>query len=241
MPWDFWLIFLALGLFFPWRGHVKFQRLLATPSIGKPERIALYLSTIAFQWIAAAIVAWRVFTRGLSLAELGLSLRNDGVLVVTSIGGGVLLGVLHWLNLRRLAKRIEGRGSQLRAVAERILPHSNAELIPYAGLALTAGICEEFLYRGFAMAALFRAGLPDWSVVILSAVLFGMAHLYQGRSGFAGTLLLGLVFGSVRILCDSIVPLMLWHAAVDVVAGAAGAKYFAGPSMAGEQNGSSSQ
>ncbi|MGC2889046.1 MAG: CPBP family intramembrane glutamic endopeptidase, partial [Candidatus Acidiferrum sp.] len=96
---------------------------------------------------------------------------------------------------------------------------------PYLALAVTAGLCEEFLYRGFAMAALTRAGLPIWGVVLLSSALFAMAHLYQGRSGLVSTLLIGTVFGTARIAYDGIIPVMLWHIAVDAVAGVAGPRY----------------
>ncbi len=40
-----------------------------------------------------------------------------------------------------------------------------------------------------------------------------------------GTLLLGTVFGLVRILYDTLVPVVFWHAAVDIVAGYAGKRY----------------
>ncbi|HUL16215.1 MAG TPA: CPBP family intramembrane glutamic endopeptidase [Terriglobales bacterium] len=227
MPWDFWLLFIALGVLLPWRGRAKFRRLLEMPHVGRAERIALYFSTIAFQWVAAAVVAWRVHARGLSREELGLAWKNGQELILLGLAGAVALGLLHWWNLWRIGKRADRQPSQLHAVAERILPRSRVEIVPYACLALTAGACEEFLYRGFAMAALLRAGLPGWSVVVLSAVLFGLAHLYQGRSGVAGTIFLGAAFGGVRILCDSIVPLIFWHAAIDLVAGVAGAKYLA--------------
>jgi CAAX protease family protein len=228
MPWDFWLLFLFLGVLLPWRGRARFRKLLAMPHVGRAERITLYFSTILFQWIAVAIVAWRVHARGLSAKELRLAWSKGGELTLLGLAGAIVLGLLHWWNLWRIGKRAEDQPSQLRAVAQRILPQSRVEIVPYACLALTAGMCEEFLYRGFAMAALFRAGLPGWSVVVLSAVLFGLAHLYQGRSGVAGTILLGAVFGGARILCDSIVPLVFWHAAVDLVAGMAGAKYLTG-------------
>jgi len=113
----------------------------------------------------------------------------------------------------------------LKALGERIFPQSKLELLPYIALALTAGICEEFLYRGFALAAFLRAGLPVWGSVLLSASLFGLAHLYQGRGGFAGTLLLGILFGAARIGYDSLLPVVAWHAAVDLVAGVAGPRY----------------
>jgi len=90
---------------------------------------------------------------------------------------------------------------------------------------VTAGLCEEFLYRGFAMAALIRAGLPNWSVILLSSLLFGLAHLYQGRGGFVGTMLIGAAFGTSRIVYDGLAPVVLWHIAVDAVAGIVGPRY----------------
>jgi membrane protease YdiL (CAAX protease family) len=99
------------------------------------------------------------------------------------------------------------------------------ELLPYLALAITAGLCEEFLYRGFAMAALVHVGLQAWAVVLLSSVLFGLAHSYQGRGGIVMTLLIGLILGTSRIAYDSLVPAIFWHSAVDVVAGTAGPRY----------------
>jgi membrane protease YdiL (CAAX protease family) len=99
------------------------------------------------------------------------------------------------------------------------------ELIPFFALAVTAGLCEEFLYRGFAMAVLTRSGLPTFAVVILSAILFGMAHLYQGRAGFVSTTLLGILLGVSRAALGSLVPVVVWHMGVDVVAGMAGPRY----------------
>jgi membrane protease YdiL (CAAX protease family) len=75
------------------------------------------------------------------------------------------------------------------------------------------------------MAALTRSGLPLWTTVVVSSLLFGIAHLYQGRSGLLGTTLLGLIFGIARVGFGSLTPVMVWHAAVDVVAGVVGPRY----------------
>jgi membrane protease YdiL (CAAX protease family) len=144
---------------------------------------------------------------------------------MASIVGAATLGGLQWLNLRRMGNSTGKVHELMRTLAERILPQSPVELLPYLALAATAGLCEEFLYRGFAMAALTRAGLPTWSVVLLSSVLFGLAHLYQGRGGLISTLVIGTVFGTARIAYDGMVPVMVWHFAVDAVAGFAGPKY----------------
>jgi len=225
MPWDFWLIFLVLSVLLPLRGRLRLQKLMALPRTSTRERLSLYASTIAFQWLAGAVVAWRAWARGLTPDELGLVVHGRWRILIAAIVGAATLGGLQWLNLRRMG-RSSGRAREfMRVLAERILPQSRVELVPYLGLAVTAGLCEEFLYRGFAMAALTRAGLPVWGVVLLSSVLFGLAHLYQGRGGLVSTLIIGTVFGTARIAYDGVVPVMLWHIAVDAVAGVAGPKY----------------
>jgi membrane protease YdiL (CAAX protease family) len=75
------------------------------------------------------------------------------------------------------------------------------------------------------MAAFSRTGLPSGVVIFLSSVLFGLAHLYQGRSGFFSTTLLGILFGVSRGALGSLLPVVVWHVGVDVVAGIAGPKY----------------
>ena len=154
MPWDIWLIFLVLGLILPWRGRVRMKRLLAMPRVGPMERLALYASTIAFQWFAVAVVAWRTWAHGFTAAQLGLTIQGRTRILVASIFGAATIAALQWLNLRRVGRiLVEARGP-LQTIAERILPQSTVELLPYLALAITAGLCEEFLYRGFAMAVL---------------------------------------------------------------------------------------
>jgi uncharacterized protein len=225
MPWDFWLIFVFLAVVIPWRGRVRLRYLLSLASVGTKEKITLYASTIAFQWLLTIVVAWRALARGLTPAELGLSSSVALRILAPSLIGAVLLGGLHWLNLRRIGQMEGPVPEKMRTLAQRILPHTFVEFLPYFALAITAGVCEEFLYRGFAIAALLRLGLSSWFVVVLTSVLFGLAHTYQGRSGVIGTSLIGLVFGGFRILYDSLIPVAIWHSIVDMVAGTAGQRY----------------
>jgi membrane protease YdiL (CAAX protease family) len=225
MPWDFWLIFFVLGVIFPWRGRVRMKKLLAMPQVSSMERLVLYASTIGFQWFAVAVVAWRAWAHGFTASQLGLVIHSRSRILVASIVGAATIAALQWLNLRRVGKiPLESRGP-LQAIAERILPQSTIELLPYLALAITAGLCEEFLYRGFAMAALAHVGLQTWAVVLISSVLFGLAHSYQGRGGVVMTLIIGTILGSSRIAYDCLVPAIFWHGAVDVVAGTAGPRY----------------
>ena len=225
MPWDILLIFFVLGVVVPWRGRKRLQQLLAKPRVEPGERLSLYFSTIAFQWIAAAVAAWRAWAHGYTATQLGLTIPGRFKLFAITTCGAVAIFVLQWLNLRRMGRSTSPLRGPIQALAERILPQSAMEVIPFLALALTAGICEEFLYRGFGMAAISRAGLPSVVVILLSSVLFGLAHLYQGRAGFVSTMVLGILFGISRIALGSLLPVIVWHVAVDVVAGIAGPRY----------------
>jgi membrane protease YdiL (CAAX protease family) len=61
--------------------------------------------------------------------------------------------------------------------------------------------------------------------VILTAVLFGLAHVYQGRGGILGTFVMGILFGGIRLAYATLVPVIMVHIVVDLVAGIAGPRY----------------
>jgi membrane protease YdiL (CAAX protease family) len=225
MPWDFWLIFLFLGVVIPWRGYTRLKKLLARPSVGTKEKLALYAATIAFQWLLVGLVAWRSLVRGLTIQELGLGSHGLVVLVASGVFGAVFIGGLQWLNLRRIGKMEGEAPALLRKLANRLLPVNLGEYLPYSALAITAGVCEEFVYRGFVIAAFSKAGLPLWLVVIVSSMLFGLAHAYQGRAGIVSTGIFGVLLAIGRLGLGSLVPVMMWHAGLDLAAGIAAPRY----------------
>ena len=225
MSWDILLIFFVLGVVVPWRGRKRLQQLVAKPRVEPGERLSLYWSTITFQWIAAVVVAWRAWAHGLTAQQLGLVMPRRLWLMLITVCGGVVIVTLQWLNLRRMGRSTSPLRGPIQALAERILPRSTREFVPFLALAVTAGLCEEFLYRGFAMAVIARTGLPTGVVILVSSILFGLAHLYQGRAGFVSTMVLGFLFGISRAAFGSLAPVIVWHAGVDVVAGIAGPRY----------------
>jgi membrane protease YdiL (CAAX protease family) len=225
MPWDFWLVFLFLGVVVPWRGSIRMKKLLAKPGTTSKERISLYGSTMLMQWAITLFAFWRATARGLTARDFGLGRGEFVEVLLACVVGGLALGALHWGNLRRVA-RVGGAGAErMRSIAKHILPQSGGELLPYCALAVTAGICEEFLYRGFAYAALTRAGVPLWFGFLATSILFGLAHLYQGRGGVLGTTILGLMFAGGRLVFGSLIPPIVWHSVIDLVAGIAGPRY----------------
>jgi hypothetical protein len=55
--------------------------------------------------------------------------------------------------------------------------------------------------------------------------MFGLAHLYQGKGGSLGTGILGTLFALVRIIYSSLLPAVVWHSVLDIVAGVAGSRF----------------
>src|SRR5258707_1428752 len=182
MSWDILLIFFVLSVMWPRGGRARLQQLLAKPRVERAERLSLYASTIAFQWLAAAVAAWRAWAHGFTAAQVGLAMPGRFRLLLITVFGAALIVTLQWLNLRRMGRSTSPLRRPLQALAERILPQSTMELIPFLGLAVTAGLCEAFLYRGFAMAELSRIGLPFPVVNRFHWIRFLLAALYSGRA-----------------------------------------------------------
>src|SRR5258708_18466940 len=180
MPWDFWLIFLFLSIVLPWRGRERMRHFMAQSQISRRERIRLYASTILFQWMLAAIVAWRAFARGLTLPQLGLASGRPPSIFLLTLIGATLIAVGHWMNLRRMAGSNHPAAERLRTMAERLFPQSATETVFFTLLALTAGIFEEFIFPGFLIAALFCARLSHSATLLVSSLIVWRGPLYQG-------------------------------------------------------------
>jgi len=116
----------------------------------------------------------------------------------------------------------EERGSHF-AITEKIMPRGLIETLVFASLACTAGLSEEFLYRGFVFMAFVRMtadfGPPKVAAAILASLWFSLAHLYQGRRGIITTFVVGIVFVTMRIWTGSLVPAIAAHIGIDLVAG----------------------
>jgi membrane protease YdiL (CAAX protease family) len=223
ISWDFGLILAVLGVVIPWRGKVRVERLMKREDLGSSGRMWLYGSTICFQWIIAALVLWRALARGMNLAELGLMISDPWRAAWMTLSLTILLCAGQIAGLRKIAGvPAENRGPLFR-ITEKIMPRTWTETMVFAALAATAGLSEEFLYRGFLLALFARvlSNLAGSMVVAgcVSSIWFAVAHLYQGRRGIITTFVVGMIFATVRVWSSCLLPAMVAHAAVDLVAG----------------------
>jgi uncharacterized protein len=228
IPWDFAVALLFLGIIVPWRGAARMKRLLSKPEVTSGDRLSLYRSTIFFQWLLAGIVFLQCGARTVAPEELGLAVGDPWQIVWVSIGVTALLCATQVLGLRKAATLPEDKRGSLFAITERILPRSPRETILYAALSCTAGISEEFLYRGFVFMAFFRMivnyGAPNAPAAILSSGWFALAHLYQGRRGMITTFIVAMIFVSLRIWTGSLVPAIIAHTGIDLTIGLYGSR-----------------
>jgi uncharacterized protein len=99
-----------------------------------------------------------------------------------------------------------------------VLPRSAGERRLFTVVGVTAGVCEEWLYRGFFLAVVagLAGGLPTWGLVLVAAAAFGAAHAYQGRAGVSLTGLLGGVMAALYLETGSLLLPVLLHAAIDL-------------------------
>jgi membrane protease YdiL (CAAX protease family) len=220
MHWDFALILIFLGIAVPLLGRRRVRQLMAMPETTKADRLTLYASTIAFQWIAAAVIFWRTQSHAIPIAQLGLALPSAALVSIVTLLLAALIFLNQVFSLRRIAQRpAEIRGA-LPQLALKIFPQDATERLAFAAVVLTVSICEEFIYRGFVQqlfGTLARGSIA--AAAFGSAAMFALAHLYQGRRGLVATFVVGVLFASVCLWTGSLIPSMVAHFVADLTAG----------------------
>lgn len=102
---------------------------------------------------------------------------------------------------------------------QRLLPSTRAEWPGFASLAITAGVCEELLFRGFVTWAIGHWLPSAWETLLVQGALFGLAHAYQGTRGVLTTGAVGVFMGLLVWITGSLWAPMILHAAMDLQAG----------------------
>ena len=174
-----------------------------------PNRVHFYVLTLLYEWLLFVLVVVGVRRSGASaLMVLGEHwhsgrqlLRDIGIAVGFWIVAVILLSIFGWL-LRTAAL---GRNVSM-------LPHGGIELTLWIALSVTAGICEETIFRGYLQRQFMALTQSAPAGILLSAAAFGAAHAYQG---FRMVILIGLYGGMFGILAywrGSARPGMIAHA-----------------------------
>ena len=192
--------------------HARFHRARADPR----ARLHRYRRTAVLEWGLVGVTLLLVATApGLDLGDIGVRWpRASAYTAVGVVGLVVSVGLLVGLRGR------VDHGVEVVAPAEvvTLMPRTAAERRGFLGVALTAGICEEVLYRGalLAIAVVLLPGLGAGRLVLVGALVFALAHTYQGVTGMLTALVLGGCLAVLYLGSGSLLLPVLYHVLVDL-------------------------
>ena len=216
---DLWILVFLLVVVQPLLGWWRFRRFVGRePVVSTARKMRLYAMVVGTQWTLVALCAWVLARRELNIADMGLLVPGDGWAWGTAIGLAIVLTSATVAAVRSIRQGKAEIPSHLRHVV-RILPSNSIERAGFVPVALTAGLCEEILYRGFLTFAIYHV-IRSWPAALaLGTLAFGFGHLYQGARGIISTAVLGGLLAVIYGYWGSLWPCVLVHVIVDLVNG----------------------
>jgi membrane protease YdiL (CAAX protease family) len=215
------LFYVALfAVAFPLWDYFVFWPAFRRKSQADPTRARMRVWRWAFgsAWALVAVGAGLWVWNDRSWASLGLAVP-DGWRLWASLAVIVLLALYFVYAATAVARSSDTRASLRRQFGKlaSLLPHTRTEMHWFGGVSLTAGFCEEFLYRGYFI-WVFAPWLGWWGAAALSLPFFALGHVgvYQEWSGAVRTGIVGAVFTLAVAVFDSLWPALALHALLDL-------------------------
>ena len=220
------LLFLFLLVVAPIWDFYYTRNLKRNPS--SDQKIRYYKTLCTWLWIASALavvpIGFRpLFTITPSPDEISWLLLHPWVryLVEALIAIFVIIsvvlpvGTVIW---KKLTKRPLKYSSAALKSFSYFFPATWTERRWWVFVCITAGVCEETLFRGFMLHYLhvFPWTLNLTLALLISSVIFGSNHLYQGAGGVAGTAIVGFLFGLLFLLTGNLLLPIIFHGVMDL-------------------------
>jgi membrane protease YdiL (CAAX protease family) len=182
-----------------------------------PDRVRFYAISMLFEWLLFLFVLAGVWRSGASIRSVLGDRWHSVRQVLRDIGIGLgfwivsipVLWVVGWL------LRIAGHGPHLEAM----LPHRGVEVAWWIALSVTAGICEETIFRGYLQRQFLALTKSAPAAILISAAMFGVAHAYQGFRMVVLIAVFGAMFGLLAYWRGTVRPGMIAHGWQDALNG----------------------
>ena len=181
-------------------------------------RLRAYLGTLFLQWVFVVVIAVVWLVRGTPWAALGLIPRFSlPFAIVSSLVAVGLYPLIHWRarllakqeNLEKIRQMAKGQGPG------RLFPKSRRELLLFYTMAVSSGITEELLFRGY-LTWYFHHWFSLWPSALFSTIIFGLGHLYQRWGGALQAGLLGAIFAALYLWTGSLLIPTLLHILINL-------------------------
>ena len=203
--WALFLLIIVAGIL-QWRAS---RHPWAVMALGRSQ---VYIQGMLVHVVMAALCVVIVVTGRIAAADMGLAVTAP----VQDAGLGLAFAAVALVVMTWIERRLGLRDNEFVLF---LLPKSARERLLFMFLSVTAGLAEELVFRGFLIELLGGWCGNLWVAVVLSSILFGLLHGYQGLSGVLRTGFLGLGLAALYVWRDSLLPVMVAHFASDVVAG----------------------
>jgi uncharacterized protein len=194
--------------------------LRANLTASQMPQLVRYISTGIVQWLLvgstiAGLYHRRIFIMGVLGIPARRWLGKDLLTGLTILVLGWFAVIALHFALRHTALHVASASSSVKA----LLPHTALEMTLWVFVAMTAGVCEEFIFRGY-----LQRQVAAWSGSMLAGIaipslIFGCLHLYQGIGSAIGITGLGLVYAIFAARLGNIRAVMIAHGTQDLLAG----------------------
>ncbi|SJZ40125.1 Membrane protease YdiL, CAAX protease family [Marinactinospora thermotolerans DSM 45154] len=171
------------------------------------------LYSLAFSMAPVALVVYLLHRTRESARPIGFDLRRPGFDLAAGAGLAALIG------LGGLAVYLVSWRLGLTVTVEPSALNGHWWQTPVLVLqAVKNGVLEEVIVVGYLMLRLGQLGWSPLRAALAGSVLRAFYHLYQGLGMFLGNLVMGLVFCWVFRRWGRVMPLVVAHSLIDIVA-----------------------
>ena len=201
----------------------RFDRWAFSAGGGTSRKFAAYGVLLFSSWLLTAIAVWIYGWERLLVVPGSPASPIFAVIFFPLLAAFSVLALMPFIQSVRGPRWREAYATAIRREYAEIpgfLPNNATERAVWIVISLTAGICEELLFRGFLIRFLHESSLalPIAGALAVSSVLFGLGHVYQGRKSVITTTVGGLCFGLLFLLSGSLLPAIVLHALIDLQA-----------------------
>jgi uncharacterized protein len=187
------------------------------PGIGAHGRAAGYILVMMVEWVTVAFIWYGANRRGIRMSDLVGGSWARPIAFPRDLGIAIGFLIICGVGV------VNGLGYLLKAAPNQAIrnmyPRGHTEVMLWLMLALTAGFCEEVIFRGYLQCqftALTRAAAGG---IVLQGIAFGVSHGYQGWKFMLLISVYGILFGLLAHWRRSLRPGMITHFLQDGVGG----------------------
>ncbi|WP_214711340.1 CPBP family intramembrane glutamic endopeptidase [Exiguobacterium sp. s55] len=203
-----------------------FNARLMKPMIETLGRGRVYEQTVKSSWGLSLLLLALVFLFGVPPDMVGLGfapVEGDMSAWKFFFFTTILISVL--LTFYLLVKTSSRLRRRLRPYYELeierlLLPRTDIEAKAWSAVSWTAGVTEEFIFRGVLLYTVsLYLDVSSLTLAFIGGALFGLAHAYQGVRGVLVTGIVGWGLGYLYLAMGVLWPVMVVHALLDLIAG----------------------